>query len=76
MLTSSSHMNSGSHSLNSWWDLPFMWEEGVRIYDTPGVPNNFSPDIETLGTKYVVYPKKNTIRWMDGTQHKQYEIWL
>ena len=18
-----------------------MWEEGVRIYDTPGVPNNF-----------------------------------
>ena len=53
-----------------------MWEEGVRIYDTPGVPNNFSPDIETLGTKYVVYPKKNTIRWMDGTQHKQYEIWL
>ena len=23
------------------WDPPFMWEEGVCIYSTPGVHNNF-----------------------------------
>ena len=41
MRAPSSHMNGGSHELNLWWDPPFMWEEGVRIYGTPGMPNNF-----------------------------------
>ena len=41
----SSHMNGGSHHEFSLWDPPFMWEEGARIYGTPGVHNNFPPQI-------------------------------
>ena len=41
MRAPSSHMNGGSHKLNSWWDPPFMWDEGAYIYGTPGVSNNF-----------------------------------
>ena len=40
MRTPFSPMNGGSHSLSSWWDSPFIWEKGVRIYGILGVPNN------------------------------------
>ena len=42
MHTSSFHMNGGSYELNLKWDLLFIWEGGVHINGTPGVPNNFS----------------------------------
>ena len=41
MRTPSSHMNGVSHHEFNQWDLPFMWEERVRIYDIPGIYNNF-----------------------------------
>ena len=30
-----------------------MWEEEVRIYDTPGVPNNF-PNLEKCYTQNII----------------------
>ena len=36
MRTPLSNMNGGSQ-----WVPPFMWEEKVRIYNTPGILNNF-----------------------------------
>ena len=60
MRASSSHMNGGSHKLNSWWDPPFMWEEETRIYGTPGVPNNF--------------PKFRTNHWYHFCQKKTIDI--
>ena len=42
MRTLPSHMNGGSHHEFNQYDPPFIWEEGVRIYGTPGVHNNFS----------------------------------
>ena len=29
------------HKLNSLWDSQFIWEGGIRIYDTLGIFNNF-----------------------------------
>ena len=34
-----------------------MWEEGVRIYDTPGVPNNFP------STKHFLNNLSNKSKW-------------
>ena len=49
----SSHMNGGSYQ-----DPPFMWEEGVRIYGTPGVPNNF-PYLSNKEIPISLLPKLN-----------------
>ena len=37
----SSHIHGEIHSLNSWWGLPWMWEEGVPFHYTSGLPKNF-----------------------------------
>ena len=37
-----------------------MWEEGVRIYDTPGVPNNFMPYKKTQNTMLEQTQEKQT----------------
>ena len=42
MHTPSSYMNGGSHNKFNLWDSSFMWDEGVFIYGTLGVHNNFS----------------------------------
>ena len=38
---SQSNINAYSLLSHEWWVPLFMWEEGVRIYDTPKIPNNF-----------------------------------
>ena len=38
----SSYIHGGVHSLNSWWDPPWIWEEGTPFLCTPRVPKNFS----------------------------------
>ena len=37
-----------------------MWEEGVRIYGTPGVPNNFPLNIAYI--KYFLNEKKKKVK--------------
>ena len=37
----SSHIHGGVRSLNSWWDLPWMWEERAPFHYTPRLPKNF-----------------------------------
>ena len=44
----SSHINDKSYHEFYQWDPPFMWKEGVCIYGTPGVHNNFSFVRESL----------------------------
>ena len=41
MYTPSSHINCRSHHEFNLWDPPFMCEDGVCIYGTPEVYNNF-----------------------------------
>ena len=38
----SSYIHGGVHSLNSWWDPPWIWKEGPPFLCTPRVPKNFS----------------------------------
>ena len=37
----SSHVHDRVHSLNSWWSLPWMWEERAPFFRIPGVSKNF-----------------------------------
>ena len=41
MLQACNYKRAYSLLSHEWWDLPFMWDEGLCIYGTPGVPNNF-----------------------------------
>ena len=47
-----SHMNGRSHHEFNQWDPPFMWEEGARIYGTPGVHNNFPLEVGSWDNLY------------------------
>ena len=38
----SSYIHGGVHSLNSWWDPPWIWEKGTPFLCTPRVSKNFS----------------------------------
>ena len=40
---------------HEWWDPPFIWEEGARIYGTSGVHNNFPKNIFIYLRKIIRY---------------------
>ena len=46
----------GVRSLNSWWDPPWMWEEGAPFHYTPRLPKNF-PKARSSLCKAVDSPK-------------------